>query len=76
MVQESEEIRMIEHTRDKEISNQLVRTIVETVIVVTDLVQIMRIVAENCLLTGIQPDTRAQHQMLDSTDVEANMTNE
>ena len=76
MVQETEKIRMIEHTRDKGIPNEMIHTIVETAIVETDLVQIMRMAAENGLLTGIQPATVAQHQMLDSTDVEANLTKE
>ena len=76
MVQETEKIRMIEHTRDKGIPNEMIPTIVETAIVVTDLVQIMRMAAENGLLTGIQPATVAQHQMSDSTDVEANLTKE
>ena len=76
MVQETEKIRMIEHTRDKGIPNEMIHTIVETAIVVTDLVQIMRMAAENGPLTGIQPATVAQHQMSDSTDVEANLTKE
>ena len=76
MVQETEKIRMIEHTRDKGIPNEMIHTIVETAIVVTDLVHIMRMAAENGLLTGIQPSTVAQHQMSDSTDVEANLTKE
>ena len=51
--------RTHERQRNKKIPNEIVCTIVERVIVVTGLVQIMKIAAEIGLLTGIQPDTEA-----------------